>query len=593
MIRSIPLLILCFLSIAGLIACDKEDSPLSPIVVRDTVRIATPVLGTVFRLVLKVQDARTRLPLAGAEASLLDGGKGAAGKDGIIRLDSLGEGASLIHVSMAGYAGQVEEVTAESGESQAAIKTLVRTIEMHKLGAALTGRLYLQPIDRDSALEPVANARIELRLPVIFTEPFRTTQTSATGEFILSDLPEAVGYSLSVPTETRAGVNYRLGPFQSDGSGLVAGEKYRMSSLVMESSVSGALFILTPMEVKVKPEDKVEIRFSGAIDTGALAEHAIKAFSVSSPRENEMIQTQEIALEHGWREGGKVLTVEPFQSGWPVDRSVTIHLSGFKDTIGTSLSGNQDFGGAIILMTPSPTGGALEAVDSVWISPSFFGSLGGTTDMDNSASSYNLTWTPVPGATQYEVYTREDNRALWSLTSVTTMPNTFYSAQGPVNYAPLQRRHMIIPRNGMYRGRFSEAMELTLKDNVRPRISKDQSQLQRLGNQSMDNSSGTSDMLVDFVLRLRSNQFMELEPLDTTRSPQARLFMWGLGESSPVIFDTYSWLTPNTARIILRVPPGVDARYHVLEINFQILMDLAGNLVGPVEGNTAVAFTLN
>ncbi|MDB5051060.1 MAG: hypothetical protein JWO30_4131 [Fibrobacteres bacterium] len=549
-------------------------------------------------ITFSVLDASTRQPLKGAEIVFIGGPTVISREDGTISVDSIGIGSHLVRTGLQGYETAEDEVQlsvygVETVKPQATLKTIL----LHKQGVSVSGKILIGPKSGKGALQVGNGVTVELRLNGNFVDAFRTAQSSESGEFRFTGLPENVECSLSVQSLVKDGDTYGVSDQPRTPADLAVGVDYRLPTSILRFFPKGGLLVLSPSEIKLQLGKPLEILFSNSIDTADLPTDAVTLLS----------NNVSVAIRYSWKDGNTILSLMPFQGDWPSLGALSIYLSGLKDTDGNLLQGPVNGKVAIDLTTEAPAGG-LRPVDSIWVKSVYFSDPFFAVDtdvVDYSTPHYTLTWNKVEGAGEYEVYTRETPDALWLLSGTAFRDTTFeYSSpdDGRV-YKPMTRQHMVVAMTQGGRGDISKAPVLSLKDGLGPTVGYGSTLAKVNQNESFDNTSGTEPKTVLLKMTLRNQAGNALEPLDVSRGPAFKVveggyiggYYYGNYNYKPGIAK-FTWTAGNTALIEVTIDPGKDGRGDTITLDLNGIQDLAGNpLMGMlgIQGLTQLSFQTN
>lgn len=540
-------------------------------------------------LIVKVLDARTRAPLAGAKVLRLDGKGAETLANGTCTFDSAQIGAMPLEVRLAGYATLQEEVQipANAGKDPSP-RSVLSTLLMHKTGATLKGKLLLASRNPAEGLSPAEGVKLELLLSDEFVDGYRTATTDADGDYAFTDLPEYTGYAIAIlPRKFGANLygGQALEPVPGD---LAAGETRQLPATTLATAPSGSLYLLTAAKSEWQAGKKFTVWFSDRIDTSVLASDAVELSKNGVP----------VAIRYNWENVTSGLSIQPFQGDWPAGE-LTLTMKGFVDRGGNPLSGTAA-PVQVALTSPFPLDG-VGNVDSLWVTTMMY-SPGASTIVDTNALDYNtadytLHWNKVPGADAYEVYTRETPASVWLLTQTVyedTIAPLHFNA--PTAYKPLTRSHMVVAKSGTHRADFSSAAVLPLVDGIGPNLSLlYYSPFQVLSpNPNFNNLYGDTTLIVRVKMELRSNYNVPIEPLDTARTVNMKIEKpsYSYYGDSKVTVSAFTWISATSAIIEFSVPPHEYPYNYALSLDFSRMTDLSGNRVWSSSGKPVLVYTI-
>lgn len=548
--------------------------------------------GAKTSLIVKILDARTRAPLAGAKVARIDGKSVETLENGTCAFDSVLNGTLPLEVRLKGYETILEEVQIQPNEGKdQSSKTVLSTLLMHKIGATVKGKLLLASRNPSEGPSPAESVSLELRLPGEFVAGYRTAKTDANGDYAFTDLPEYAEYAITI-LPRKFGANLYGGQTLATVPGdLAAGEPRQLPTTTLVTAPSGSLYMLSAPKGEWQPGKKFTVWFSDRIDTSVLEQDAVQLLKNGVP----------IAIRYNWENVTSGLSIQPFEGDWP-SGVLTLSMKGFVDRGGNPLSGNAYDPVQVALTAPFPVNG-LGNVDSLWVTTNFYSPYTSTSVdtnvLDFNTTDYTLHWTKVEGADAYEVYTRETPASVWLLTQ-TVLEDTAAAMHinAPATYKPFTRSHMVVAKSGTHRADFSSATVLALRDGMGPNLTQTYYTSFQFAspNASFNNTAGDTALKVRVRMDLRSNYNVAIEPLDTTATPGLKMeknpYYTYYGESH-VYVSGFTWITGTSAIIEFTIPPNEYPYYYTLTLDFSRMTDLSGNRVWSTSGKPIVTYTLS
>lgn len=545
-----------------LLACNKDEKG-------DVVGTnGVPLSGDV---ILKILDANTRLPVDGAEISLVGGASGFTKFDGQVTLKGVRSGAYFVRVEREGYEPSESMLDAAvKGELTPVPLILSKSIPLYRRGVKVRGRILVKR-DAKTAQQNAKGVTVELRLSGAFQEPLKTDVTDDEGVFAFDDLPELTASTVRTAEFTLDGKTYRLGESSATHSGLYAGESQTVPVAILTPVTRGMLQVLTASPAVLEKGKPLRIELSGKVDTSTLTSSSILLRLNST--------TLAAALE--WDDDFRVLEVTPYQSDWGKG-TYSLALSSMSDVEGNPI--NSSLGGVVTLTASlSADDVPVGKLENLALRSSLYlPSQGRTVDtgvVDYYTTNYRLSWNEAEGATHYEIFTREGSDSAWRLTSssvIDTQATLTFST--PLNGKILARQHMVVPRGLKFAPGFEDAASLEVKDGVKPVLTGSGSSL----SSAFYNLTGATAKTVNVTFSL-SSPSGTLEPLDTSKVPEVTV-REGCRSAVSSCDSTYApkplrfrWTSRTAGIAEFEVDAGKDGRQDSLLVDFSDVTDLAGN----------------
>jgi hypothetical protein len=528
-------------------------------------------------VIVRVQDANTREPVAGAAVSLVGGPEGTTGDDGKVTFPDVPSGTYFVRTAKGGYeTGEEALESTVKGELTPVPVLVSRTISLYKSGAVVKGRLLLRPNKGKEPIKSPGAVTVEMRLTGAFAKALRTAVTTASGDFSFDSLPELSTYALRVPEFTVDGKRYRLTVPTPVSAVLYAGEQFTMPVTVLDPVASSALQLLSLTSAKLEKGKPLSVEFATPVDTSALAAGSILLAANGA----------NIAAEVSWSSDLTVLAVKPYQADWAEASSYTLTLTSLVDNQGGPLRGPQGESYVVISATiASPASNPAKIANLRLRANLYLPNIGSvdTGVVDYLTSSYRLLWSKDSGALGYDVYTREAQDSAWKQVAafVTDTQFNISAYNRPLSKGPL-RQHMVVPKGDKASTSFDGAAALMVEDGVKPTLSTS-SPVTLLSGLGFSNLGGSAKRTVELSVSLRSYSSGTLEPLDTSKAPDIRVGEGCNGFGScdstyaPKLLG-FAWTSRTTAKVQMEVEAGKDGRRDSLVIDFSKVADLNGNV---------------
>ncbi len=438
-------------------------------------------------------------------------------------------------------------------------------VELPKLGASVEGRVFYS--DANGNKLAVEEATVLLKLSNIsgyrWPSEYITATTDEEGNYSFTNLPEGVGYTISVRQMTVGGKVYSYTGSLSY-SDVLDGEVKKATALTL--TILGNPLTVTSTnfngDLKVSTEDVVVLNFSEVVDSAAIKFGDI----IVSVGGDQVLTTA------AWSNGYKTLTLSPVDGAWWKNSSHAITLS-LQSLDRVILSG-----GSTYYFTPA---------DAVTKLPGQASKLkttfSGTGIPSQTTSSFTLSWMEGTDAAGYSIYlkTSEDSAFVWVKNVIDDTTTTIYSdfSEGKI------LSYRVLSYNDLGTATVSSAPAISLRDSTAPtdaNTSLPVSIINGALGTSPDNSLGATD------LQLTNQVVYFNEAMDTTVVPT-------ISSENTAVKYSWKWIDIDKARVYVIIPTGQDASgvSSTGIISLAVLKDMAGNKLSYADTDAELSFVDN
>jgi len=308
---------------------------------------------------------------------------------GTITYKNLQVGSYQVLVEKEGYASMVCRTSIDLASSDyipvAADQTLA--VDLHKIGASVTGTAVLQDAANINGLQTVPAEDATLRLSLLggaceYVESIVTVTTDEDGIYTFADLPEFASYSITPQAMT---IDDELNSALSlTGTTGVTGE-YKKLSQISYSVTTDPFIVVSSNQSSVAIDDSIVIRFSKAVD-------------VSRIRNGDIYVSNNVGIVSSWSKDGKTLTVKAATGKWVYGSSFDLYFNVYSVN-GIFISANSTNTASIRIFTDGKLGPikGLKAKNKM------------DTTIDYNSTAVELIWNKLSNAAKYEVYRRNSN----------------------------------------------------------------------------------------------------------------------------------------------------------------------------------------
>jgi len=302
-------------------------------------------------------------------------------------------------------------ITAQIADNILNAQNFVLRANLRKTGASVKSFIfYNDPTATDKVnVLPAAGANLELRLNdsyagtnCVFEEKSFTTTVSADGSYEIGSLPEETGFGIYGHPATLSSVNYE--GFNDNGeTGLVGTMKTLASRNNYGNIANQVAFAITssPSEwssypTKIAADGELKFVFSKSINVAQLNTYDIR------------VNSGDVAISTTWSTSNDTLVIKALNGSWEVGRTYTIYMP--NDQIRSSAANEylnySSHNFYFIVSNVDLTTKTVGAISRSGPSP-----LPSLLDISDIA----ISWGKVDGATYYQIYTKTNLEAAFTL----------------------------------------------------------------------------------------------------------------------------------------------------------------------------------